>query len=299
MDLSKEPLVRTRFVIERDISERRVAHQQAIARLSSAKMSLLNLGSPQRAQPLVMLSAGDSWFDYPLSGNAPSFSSTDIIAQMSSKGVVNPLIMNVAHRGDATTEELSLPKQQRMIRELTNSENWVNGKPDAILFSGGGDDIAGNQFCIFLDYAVPGAKGLNSARFSKALGMVEASYLDLFAFRDRYAQGVPIFGHTYDFAIPNGRAPICAGPWLKPSFDFAGWTDLTVNTNIVKEALTAFKIMLQRLAADPKNNFNLIDVQGLLSADDWANELHPSAEGFAKVADQFTITLRKSFPGRI
>ena len=47
--------------------------------------------------------------------------------------------------------------------------------------------------------------------------MVKASYEDLFLFRDRNAPGVPIFGHCYDFAIPNGKHPICAGPRLLPS----------------------------------------------------------------------------------
>jgi hypothetical protein len=43
--------------------------------------------------------------------------------------------------------------------------------------------------------------------------MVEASYLALFAFRDQNAAGIPIFGHCYDFPIPNGVHPACAGPW--------------------------------------------------------------------------------------
>src|SRR5581483_4319260 len=99
----------------------------------------------------------------------------------------SPIIINMSHHGDATTDEMSLPKQQRLIETLEDPDNWLTGKPDAILFSGGGNDIVGDQFCIFLDYAVPGATGLNATRFQDALGMVEACYLDLFAFRDRYA----------------------------------------------------------------------------------------------------------------
>jgi hypothetical protein len=131
-------------------------------------------------------------------------------------GTANPVILNVSHLGDATTEEMSLPKQERMIAALQDPSNWLaSGKPDAILFSGGGGDIAGNQFCIFLDYAMPGATGLNAVRFQGALEGVEASYRDLFAFRDRYAPGVPVVAHNYDFAIPNGAHPACAGPWLE------------------------------------------------------------------------------------
>ena len=64
-----------------------------------------------------------------------------------------------------------------MITALQDNSNWLeSGKPDAILFSGGGNDVAGDQFCVFLDYANPAPGGLNETRFEEALGMVKASY---------------------------------------------------------------------------------------------------------------------------
>ena len=183
---------------------------------------------------------------------------------------------------------------------LQDPSNWMDhGKPDAILFSGGGNDIAGNQFCIFLDHSdTPGSTGLNDERFQKVLDAVEASYLDLFAFRDRYASGVPIYGQCYDFPIPNGTAPVCAGPWLKPSLDFNGWK-LNQGEDILKKALAEFKQLLVKLASVPANNFKLVDTQGLLKATDWANELHPYPDGFKKIAAKFVDALRHDFPGRI
>ena len=251
-----------RDAIDREIAARTKMHQAQVARFKAVKSSLLAAGAPAAPAalaPLALLAHGDSWFDYPLAGNAVSFSDTDIIAQLGWMGTVNPLILNVAHYGDATTEEMSLPKQQRTIDALQDSDNWTtNAKPDAILFSGGGDDIAGNQFCIYLNYAMPGASGLNDARFKGALASVEASYQDLFAFRDRYASGVPIFGHCYDFAIPNGTNPGCAGPWLKPSLDYCGW-NVAQGTQIVRQALLELKALLLRFAGDPANNFILVD----------------------------------------
>jgi hypothetical protein len=93
--------------------------------------------------------------------------------------------------------------------------------------------------------------------------MVKASYQDLFSFRDRFANGVPIFGHCYDFPIPNGAHPICAGPWLKPSLDFCGY-NLAQGTAIVRQALVDFKNFLTSLAGDPANNFILISTQEVL-----------------------------------
>jgi hypothetical protein len=116
-------------------------------------------------------------------------------------------------------------------------------------------------------------------------------------FRDRYAPSVPIIGHCYDFPIPNGVHPVCAGPWLKPSLDYCGCTDLA--TAICRDALVAFRVLLNSLAGDPKNNFTLINTQGQLASSDWANELHPTPNGFRTIAQTVVTALRTRFPGRI
>lgn len=283
--------------IESEIADRVAIHQKRIAQLRAVHASMA-LAAKAAVNPLVMLAQGDSWFDYPLDGNALTLADTDIIAQLRGMGTINPVIVNVAHFGEASTDEMSLPKQQRMIGLLQDPANWLNGKPDAILFSAGGNDIAGNQFCIFLDNAASSVNGLNAQRFQEALGMVEASYRDLIEFRDRYAQGVPIFAHCYDFPLPTGKHPTCVGPWLKPSLDFAGWGPAD-GVAICRQALLDFKAMLVGLANDAANLFFLVDTQGLLTPADWANELHPFPAGFIKVADRFVAALRAKFPGRI
>jgi hypothetical protein len=37
-------------------------------------------------------------------------------------GDINPVIQNVSHYGDATTEKMSLPKQERLIQGLEEGE---------------------------------------------------------------------------------------------------------------------------------------------------------------------------------
>ncbi len=286
--------------IANDIAERRKQHQATIARLKAAEAHARTFREEVPLKtPLVMLALGDSWFDYPLDGNSLTIGTTDIIAQLQTMGGNPPVIYNLSHYGDATTDELSLPKQERTIQALQDPDNWLgSGKPDAILFSGGGNDIAGNQFCIFLDYAAPGVDGLNKDRFEKALGMVEASYLDLFVLRNRYATDVPIIGHAYDFPIPNGAHPACAGPWLLPSLQYCNWS-VQEGTAIVKEALVEFNAMLMRLAADPANDFTVAPTQGLLQPGDWANELHPYPAGFKTIASAFLKIIAAKFPTKL
>ena len=299
MDPKIVPQQQLRAAMDAEIAARTRAHQQKLFRYKTAVATREALRAAAPSEPLVILAHGDSWFDYPLDGNGISLRNTDIIMQLMTMGNVNPDILNVSQWGDAATAEMSWPKQQRMINALQDPANWLaSGKPDAILFSGGGNDIAGDQFCIFVDYAVATPSGLDRLRFDKALGLVEACYLDLFQFRDRFAPDVPIFGHSYDFPVPNGAHPICAGPWLKPSLDFCGY-NVTQGTQIVRQALLEFANLLKTLAAVPANKFFLIETQGTLQPGDWANELHPYPEGFIQIADKFVSALRAHFPGRI
>jgi hypothetical protein len=63
-------------------------------------------------------------FDYPLTGNGLPITPTDIIAQFGKVGRPAPVILNMSHYGDATTTELSLPKQQRLRDSLQDPANW-------------------------------------------------------------------------------------------------------------------------------------------------------------------------------
>ena len=137
------------------------------------------------------------------------------------------------------------------------------------------------------------------ARLKKALGIVEAAYEELFDLRDMYAKDVTIYGHCYDFAVPNGVHPACIGPWLKPSFKFSGQTDLTANTKAVADTLKAVKELLVQLSNKASNRFVLLNTQGTLSKSEWANELHPKHGGFAKIMKIFRAQLAHDFPGRI
>jgi hypothetical protein len=167
--------------------------------------------------------------------------------------------------------------------------------------SAGGDDLVGDQLAIYLDY---GGGGLNTARFQGVLDSVQASYMDLFAFRDIFAKGVPIIGHCYDYAIPNGVVPICVQTaWLQPSLEFAGY-DYTQGLNIVTQMIDKFHDMLSALAATSANHFMLIDTRKTLIRDaasptGWANEIHPYFAGFTALANKFLIALRGKFPNKI
>ncbi len=232
--------------IDEEIRKRVLVHKENIARLNAARAGARNLSVEVANRPLVLLADGDSWFDYPISGNGPLVGDTDIIAHLRHIGEMPPTILNLAVAGNTAVGVMSLKSQSQIIQQILDKENWIDGQPDAILISAGGNDIAGDEFCIFLDFNDGTATGLNERRFQGVIDSVRACYLSLFALRDRVVPGVPVFGHCYDFPIPNGVHPICAGPWLKPSLDFCNWS-VSSGTQIVREALLQFRAMLKEL----------------------------------------------------
>jgi hypothetical protein len=285
-----------------------LSHKARTTRIKAGVQRRRALKAVEPQVPLDFLAIGDSWFEYPLYDNGPLPEETGIVApqQLGSMGNPPPHILNQAIHGQATTAVLSWENQQNLISLLQDSAHWLNqttGLPDAILVSMGGDDIVGDQLAIYLDY---GGAGLNMARFQGVLDSVQASYMDLFAFRNIFAKGVPIIGHCYDYAIPNGVVPICVETaWLQPSFDFAGY-DYTESLSIVVQMIDKFHDMIAALAAAKQNNFTLIDTRKTLARDatsptGWANEIHPYYAGFTALAYKFLTALQAmpAFKNRI
>jgi hypothetical protein len=289
-------LLAHRAAIEAELQQRILAHQRLLA-------SQGFLANRDPARPLNLLADGDSWFDYPLSGGLPIPS--DIIVQLGTLVSPRPFILNLAHHGDATTELLGVTKRNRLIAALQDPKN---GSFDGILFSGGGNDLVGDQFRLWLNDADAvgrdPAKALNQQALDDIMGVVETAYLDLVATRNLVGGHIPIFVHTYDFARPTDVGVCGLGPWLFPSLMSRGWmhntgpTDLTVGTQIVHLILEKFHSLVEKLASVHDNNVVSVNTQGTLNPGDWANELHPKPGGFRKIAQKFVGPLAEKFPGR-
>ncbi|CDX38877.1 conserved hypothetical protein [Mesorhizobium sp. SOD10] len=291
MAVEMDPHAQMQAQIERDLAAWNDAQQKQSMRYRAAKEAATALQADFHLAPKHLLAIGDSWLDYPIEGNNPLSGPSDIKIQLQAICSPSPIIYSTAHRGDASTDEMSLPKQERILQLLMDKSKWPNGKPDAIIASAGGNDVAGNNFCIFLNYNDGAASGLNAQRYAGVMAIVKSSYLALFSLRDRHAPGVPIYGHCYDFPTPNGvPAPCGYGPWLKPSLDFCNWP-AGPGKVIVHDALAQFKAMLDGLAADPSNKFHVVPTQGTLNDTHWANELHPDPTGFRMIAQKFATAL--------
>lgn len=247
---------------------------------------------------LRILAEGDSWFEYPL----PIPEGDGVIHQL--QKLLGYSIANMAHHGLEAEQMLGLDLRQEIISRLTDP----SVKFDALLFSGGGNDIAGDQFCIWLKDSPPVApppQMINANALSAALAMLEAEFRELVDLRDQCSPQTVIFVNEYDFPPITGKGVCGTGPWLKPSLDFVykrlGVANPDPNDEflVVKTIMQQFNAMLNRVAADPAvKGFVVVPTQGTLqpNASDWQNEIHPSTAGFVKIAQRFQTALQTVFP---
>jgi hypothetical protein len=270
--------------------ERRVHEHRA--NLAMRARLAKTLGVTER--PLNLFAQGDSWFDYPL----PVFGGpSDVVAHLRKLPSLAPEILSMAVAGEAAEQMFGVQKLHELIKHLTSA---ADGPFDAILLSAGGNDIAGDQFRLWLNDSgadAPPSAGLNLPRLDAILTVVKAGYDDLITVRNKIAPEMPIFAHSYDFAIP-GKGGVCGkGPWLEPGLTDRGWKDAAA-TQIVHDLLERFAKMLDDMAgASP--HFIHVKTQGTIKSDEWDNELHPKPNGFAKITAKFIAALRNHFPGRI
>lgn len=247
------------------------------------------------AQPLQVFAEGDSWFDYPI----PFFGGGVIPRLQDKLGVP---ILNLAKAGDEVRFMLGVEERRILARQFTDGCP-AGGPWDALLFSGGGNDIVANPMALWVrdfDPAIPAKDLIHQPRFKAALELVRAGYEDLISLRDTLSPGTHLIFHAYDFALPDGRGVCFMGPWLKPTFDLRKFpAGSAARFEVVKAMLKQFAELM--LSLERPNSVTFINTQGTLTpnASSWHNELHPSRDGFRKFATLFHTKLKALFPGRV
>ena len=247
------------------------------------------------AKPLQVFAEGDSWFDYPV-----PFFGGGIIPRLEEK--LGVPILNLAKAGDEVRYMLGVKERRLLIEQLTNGCP-AGGPWDAMLFSGGGNDVVDNPMALWIkDYnpALPPAALIHQGRLDAALALVRAAYEDLIGLRDSLSPNTRLFFHAYDFAIPDGRGICHLGPWLKPTFDLRGFPTQASAFGVTKILLEQLAAMLRSLELSHAG-VTFINSQGTLlpRPGSWHNELHPSKDGFKAFAKLWHDSLKAAFPNRV
>jgi lysophospholipase L1-like esterase len=249
----------------------------------------------------ILIAEGDSWFDYPFH---------DVLRYLEDDHGYD--VESVANKGDPV-EEMAYGLGQ--LEELTRRIEKILRRgtiPRAILLSGGGNDVAGDQFGMLLNHARSGLPNLNE---QIARGVIDdrirSAYITVLSAvtricQQRIGRPIPIIIHGYDYPVPDGRGYlggfwVLPGPWLEPGFREKGYADLKVRISITQKLIDRLNDMLKGVSelSPFASHVKYVDLRETLSIDLngdgykawWDNELHPTAEGFMKVTERFASVI--------
>ena len=253
----------------------------------------------------LVIAEGDSWFDYPF---------FDVLEEL--EKTYRYEVESVAHKGD-TVEEMAYDASQLSKLASKFQKLGAQGRqPRVILLSGGGNDIAGQEFSVFLNHKSSGLTPLNSRvvggvledRLSFAVISLIGAVTKLS--KEYFGREVPVLLHGYDYPVPDGRGYlggfwILPGPWLEPGFRQKGYMDLAQRCQIMVDFMDRFNALLAGIAQSPGvEHVTYLNLRETLSTDLtgpnkytkwWGNELHPTERGFKAVASLFNEAISK-FP---
>jgi hypothetical protein len=258
----------------------------------------------------LLIAEGDSWFDYPF---------YDVLELLEGQGYE---VESVAHMGDNLEDMAHDQGQVERLARVFEKVRERGKKPQAILLSGGGNDIAGDEFAMLINHANSGLAPLNATiadgiireRLHTAMASLVGVVTRLS--ESHFRQKTPVLIHGYDYPIPDGRGWLgggflLPGPWLEPGFRRKGHVArgprqkggvLEANARVLRDLIDRYNVMLSELVRDLAavglSHVRHVDLRGTLSAAlpsgykaDWGNELHPTKAGFAKVTARISAAL--------
>lgn len=276
---------RERRAIERAIDSQR---ERTFTRYQA---QFRNFAARREGAAKTIFAEGDSWFNYPL-GEA-------VIDQLSD--LIHTPIANFAWPGAETRQLLGLHERKEIEKRLKDGpepgKTW-----DMLLFSGGGDDIVGDQMVLFLTrgaYDPEHPERVLNRRFDEVLDLVMGAYRDLIGLRDHLSPNTLIVTHVYDYAWATNEGACWVGPWLQPSLNYALVPKGDDQHKVMTAMLDRFEAKLEEVKNGTKN-FLIVPTHGTLhTQDEWANELHPKDPGFGLIAQRFQRVLQQQFGANI
>ena len=227
-------------------------------------------------RPPVIVSEGDSWFQYPIRLHDV----IDVVMehyQLLSLGAAGDLLVDMYSHGEYLN---AIEREQA----------------DAFLLSGGGNDMLhGGRLREFLRPYQAGMDPrdlLDPQPWNAFRMQIEGTYRNIFdSLVYRFPQ-LRILCHGYDYALPRD-----GGPWLgQPLADRNVPRDLW--NDVVRVLIDEFNSIISRLAEDYYHRVFHVDcrttVGGTLNS--WHDELHPKDTGYRRAAEKFIEILQQNVP---
>lgn len=266
--------------------------------------------------PWHFLAEGDSWF------TIAAIPSSNLLLELRLGRWTQ--ILNLAYPGDTLRNIETLTRNKDLLRFLSK-RNFCSHF-DALLLSGGGNDVIGAAGALIFKKARAGADPvvpesyLDLAALAALLLKIQEAFATIVSVRDSAnskSQGSPAFVHTYDYATPRNAparflgAVAIAGPWLFKAFAGSA-IDITLQQRIADLLIDSLAGALLELdSANVASGkalpaFHVIDTRNTLvranpteggNSNDWINEIHPNLGGYRKVAARLSARVNEVLLG--
>jgi lysophospholipase L1-like esterase len=258
--------------------------------LSAARLALAPAqAGPRAATGLRLLAQGDSWLD------RGSIDLADCLRRdaghaVSSLAISGSTLEQVAY-GFLPRGHLGVSDEQRVSRAEDLVYALEAFRPDALVISAGGNDVKGGAMNL-LGSALLSPGGFRPEDVQRYVAdAFTQPYRDLVALvaekSQRMSRHVPIVVQGYDSPRVSARVARFA--------EQLGGGSRTLVDSVGTAFIDAFDAVLSDLAAEHRGTVYLADLRGTLtSASDWADEIHPSAQGFARLAAKIDGVVRQA-----
>jgi hypothetical protein len=250
----------------------------------------------------LLLAEGDSWFHFPVFLR-------DVVLQLSADHLIWPL----GAAGETLDHMVYGRGKGQAPAYLRALAEW-GSSVRAFLFSGGGNDLIGEEpdgvsaltkFVRPHEPGRPAAWHLDTPEFARRIVLYEASYRHMIAEVAARQPNLPIVVHAYDYVYPcpfdrrDRRRPhwIARDKYFGAVFPQLGIADVNLQVAILRQVIDAMNAIQRKLAGGNVVGGGFaqvfhVDLRGTLGFDDWADELHPTNAGYAKISEKFRRTLR-------
>lgn len=263
-------------------------------------------GAAGNAKKFRLLADGDSWFDYPIGKDVLDYLNNFFKHPVTKLAKAGSTLNELVYGPDELFRRDPSQGKTRLTRVV---EKLRQQQFDAYLFSGGGNDIAGDEFFSFINHAESTLTNPNQEVLDGVVnGTFRKAYEDMIDVLLTEKNDLPIFVHGYDYPWPDGRGAVALGiigPWFDESFRKKGFPirdrndeeGLARRRAVLDQFIRAFNAMLDAIEAKYIGKVFKVDLLGTLkNHSDWANELHPTNAGFGAVAWKFNNRLYEVLP---
>ena len=241
--------------------------------------------------PPRFVARGDSWFAFKEAVAIPPFKPSNLAEAIQELGYS----VDIVAANALTAAEMSTSYHLANLRA-----ELISSGADALLFSGGGDDLflqrvyppatAVSAFEWFLNPAAGRRLPINQKRFDRFLTDLQRAIQRIAAIATQC--NLPCFLHTYDVPIPSGRAAYPYpgfGPWIRPVLKSRGYDPDRDGPAILTTIVERFRELPHEIHGNCVKVVNLVPI---VKKSDWRDELHLHPAGWRRCALEFQRVFR-------